>query len=90
MIIQQPVRGQFSCHVAPPACIPLYEGELRMPLYEYRCQQCGELFELLRRADEADRDVTCPRCGAEDVERLLSLFSQSARGCGSGGRRGFT
>lgn len=61
-----------------------------MPLYEYRCQQCGEVFEQLRRAEEADRDVACPRCGAEEVERLLSLFGQYSRGCGGGVRRGFT
>ncbi|MCS7315125.1 MAG: zinc ribbon domain-containing protein [Bryobacterales bacterium] len=61
-----------------------------MPLYEYRCKQCGEPFEQLRRLGEADRDVTCPRCGAEEVERLLSVFSQSVRGCGGSARRGFT
>jgi len=65
-----------------------------MPLYEYRCLICGETFELLRRVEEADEEAVCPRCGGEQTERQLSLFSSSgspsARGCSTGFRRGFT
>lgn len=52
-----------------------------MPLYEYRCLKCGKQFELLRRMQDADRDLVCPECQAEEVERLLSTFA--AGGCGS-------
>ncbi len=48
-----------------------------MPLYEYRCQECDELFELLvRRSDEQD-SVACPKCGATRVRRAISLFGFS-------------
>jgi putative FmdB family regulatory protein len=40
-----------------------------MPIYEYRCRDCGERFEELTAADAAD--PACPRCGGE-TERLLS------------------
>jgi putative FmdB family regulatory protein len=40
-----------------------------MPIYEYRCGNCGERFEELTAADAAA--PTCPRCGGE-TERLLS------------------
>lgn len=50
-----------------------------MPLYEYRCQKCGTSFEMLRRIQDADRDVECPQCKSEQVERLLSTFA--AGGC---------
>jgi len=56
-----------------------------MPLYEYHCQQCGTTFEVLRRMQDADRDLTCPECRSEAVERLLSTFSSG--GCGSSGSR---
>jgi putative FmdB family regulatory protein len=57
-----------------------------MPMYEYRCRQCGEDYEELRRMQDADRDLKCPFCGAEQIERLLSAFATG--GCGSTG--GFT
>jgi putative FmdB family regulatory protein len=50
-----------------------------MPLYEYRCQKCGTSFEMLRRIQDADRDLECPQCKSEHVERLLSTFA--AGGC---------
>lgn len=59
-----------------------------MPLYEYRCQSCGETFEKIRRMQEADREVECPRCESEEVERLFSTFATG--GCGSGAGRRFT
>jgi putative FmdB family regulatory protein len=40
-----------------------------MPIYEYRCGNCGERFEELTAADAGA--PTCPRCGGE-TERLLS------------------
>ena len=62
-----------------------------MPLYEYRCSSCGGNFELLRRIEDADGDLVCPRCQSEEIERLLSTFSgtsgASSRGCGPRGGR---
>ena len=55
-----------------------------MPMYEYRCRECGKLFEMLRRMQDADRDLVCPDCRSQAVERMLSTFA--AGGCGSTGR----
>jgi len=57
-----------------------------MPMYEYRCQTCGERFEMLRRMADADRELECPECRSREVERLLSAFSTG--GCGSSGSGG--
>ncbi len=46
-----------------------------MPLYEYRCQNCGHKFELLRGFSQADEPATCPACGQSNGQRLLSLFA---------------
>lgn len=46
-----------------------------MPLYEYRCENCGALFEQLRRMQEADESLTCPRCESASVKRQLSTFA---------------
>jgi putative FmdB family regulatory protein len=59
-----------------------------MPMYEYRCQDCGERFEALRKASEADQGVRCPQCQGERIERLLSGFATSGCGTAGGGSRG--
>jgi len=45
-----------------------------MPIYEYRCRECGAEFELMRRMDQLSEPVSCPECGA-DAERLVSVFA---------------
>jgi len=56
-----------------------------MPLYDYACYVCGNSFEKLRRMSDDDRDVRCPDCGSENIERLVSPFSTVA--CGAGNSR---
>lgn len=45
-----------------------------MPIYEFRCQNCETQFEQLIRDSEA-QVLRCPRCGAQKVNRLLSVFA---------------
>lgn len=51
-----------------------------MPLYEYRCPWCGEVFDLFRPLDHRDNPVNCPHCGREDARRELSRVSASVKG----------
>ena len=45
-----------------------------MPIYAYRCRQCGEEFEkLVLSAARADT-VACPCCQSEETERRPALF----------------
>ncbi|HLK33451.1 MAG TPA: zinc ribbon domain-containing protein [Terriglobales bacterium] len=55
-----------------------------MPLYEYQCGKCSYIFELLRRMQDADSDLECPRCHSTRVERQFSTFSAGA--CGGSGK----
>ena len=48
-----------------------------MPIYEYRCQDCGHEFEELVRYSEADQ-VKCEKCGSKRTERLASGFCSNA------------
>jgi putative FmdB family regulatory protein len=43
-----------------------------MPIYDYRCQDCGEISEILRHEVSNAQSITCPLCGSERMERLLS------------------
>ena len=48
-----------------------------MPIYEYRCQECGEKFEKLVRSSSDHTELACPNCGSKQAEKLLSLFGTS-------------
>ena len=43
-----------------------------MPLFEYRCRDCGRDFETLVTARTAE-SVRCPACESASVERLIAL-----------------
>lgn len=54
-----------------------------MPLYEYRCEDCGKAFEMLRRMSEADNAAVCPKCESPRAQRQFSTFA--AVGANTGG-----
>ncbi len=43
-----------------------------MPLYEYRCPQCGHELEKLRKMSEADAPLPCPKCGAPTSRKIAT------------------
>lgn len=43
-----------------------------MPLYEFRCLKCNDVFEILIMRDEDEVEMRCPHCGSDDFERVLS------------------
>jgi putative FmdB family regulatory protein len=46
-------------------------GDKNMPIYEYRCQSCHRRVSLLRHFDDPT-PPRCPRCGSENLTRLIS------------------
>lgn len=58
-----------------------------MPIYEFKCLECNEYFEILvTRADE-DVETACPKCQAENFERVMSTTNYAmgaAPGASSG------
>jgi putative FmdB family regulatory protein len=70
-----------------------------MPLYEYRCEECGLPFEKMVRFSEVDVQPVCPNCGCKDTRKQISTVAafgssdsgtgySSSNSCGSSG--GFT
>lgn len=41
-----------------------------MPIFEYRCQGCGQEFETLVRTGTVP---ACPACKSETLERMISV-----------------
>ena len=44
-----------------------------MPIYEYRCRECGDKFEKLVRSSTGEKEVRCPACDSQIVERQVSV-----------------
>jgi putative FmdB family regulatory protein len=51
-----------------------------MPLYEYRCEACGQRFEVIQKFSEVSE--TCRLCGKGPVERLQSAPGIQFKGSG--------
>ena len=43
-----------------------------MPIYEFKCLKCRNLFELLILNDDPDVEMKCPACRSEAFERVMS------------------
>lgn len=55
-----------------------------MPIYEYKCPECGALFEkLCLSSSQSDGVQTCPACGSQKSGRVLSRVG-SVRSHGEG------
>jgi len=52
-----------------------------MPIYEYRCESCGEEMEKLQRMSD-DKLVDCPACGEPSLKRLVSAAAFRLKGSG--------
>jgi putative FmdB family regulatory protein len=56
-------------------CGKSLKGEMTMPSYEYRCQDCGhEFIEVLRVSEHDKQKPRCPKCKSEKIEQKLSAF----------------
>jgi putative FmdB family regulatory protein len=53
-----------------------------MPIFEYACQKCANVFEKLILSRSQPPPV-CPRCGTNQIEQQYSTFSAGASGGGS-------
>lgn len=63
-----------------------------MPIFEYRCEECGHRFDaFFRHADDADTNrLVCGKCGSEKVRKLFSVIGlggmdrgSNSDGCGT-------
>jgi len=57
-----------------------------MPIFEFRCLECGDIFEKLFLNSKEKADMKCPECGSGSFERVVSMSSY-AMGPGPGGKQ---
>lgn len=51
-----------------------------MPLFEYKCNDCSQKFEVLVKSSAHEKEVTCPSCKSVNHKKLFSSFSASVSG----------
>jgi len=51
-----------------------------MPIYEYKCDDCGTKFEKLVRRSAEVSELECPSCGQKHLQQELSVFAAHANG----------
>ena len=57
-----------------------------MPIFEFRCLECGDIFEKLFMNSNDEVDMSCPHCKSQSLERVVSRAS-FAMGVGPGGKQ---
>ena len=57
-----------------------------MPIFEFRCNECGVVFEKLFFHSEEKVDMACPGCQSPSFERVMSR-ARSVPGGGPGGKK---
>ena len=60
---------------------------LLVPIYEYRCEECGKRSSALL-ATFSSPDPVCPHCGKPGLRRLVSTFATVRSGDGGGDGNG--
>ena len=60
-----------------------------MPIYEYKCRDCGKVFEEIVSLG-SNKSFPCPACTSAKTEKILSVIGGIGKGaaetvsCGSG------
>lgn len=59
-----------------------------MPIYEFKCPECGRRVEELCGLGEKGSRLLCPDCGHAGLKRVFSTFATGGRGGGEGASGG--
>ncbi|HID92991.1 MAG TPA: zinc ribbon domain-containing protein [bacterium (Candidatus Stahlbacteria)] len=43
-----------------------------MPIYEYRCENCGQINEVFQKGLELEAPIACSNCGSIKLTKLIS------------------
>ena len=59
-----------------------------MPIYEFECSKCKNIFEILFRSSDEETGVSCPACKSKKTKKLLSIFGGKVGNTSAGGSCG--
>ena len=44
-----------------------------MPIYEFKCEECGNVFEHIFQWEQAEQPEGCPQCRRHNFQRVFSI-----------------
>ena len=50
-----------------------------MPIYEYRCDECGAVSEILVGMGPQSKSLSCKQCGSPKLEKMISCLILSEK-----------
>ena len=54
-----------------------------MPLFDFKCNKCGHIFDVLIRSQkDVDKEVQCPKCNSTDTKKMVSNINHKFN-CGA-------
>jgi putative FmdB family regulatory protein len=56
-----------------------------MPLFEFRCKECGSRFEVLTSFEQSQGEMVCTNCHSKNVRKLVPLMAKRSKGGGDFG-----
>lgn len=57
-----------------------------MPIYEFRCVECDNIFEQIFTSSNDNSEIACPLCKSQSFERVVSR-SNFTMSVGEGGKQ---
>jgi putative FmdB family regulatory protein len=56
-----------------------------MPVYDYKCSDCSNTYDIFHKGKEHTENIVCPKCGSKEYKKLMSVMSVKMGGSTSGG-----
>ena len=51
-----------------------------MPLFDFRCRDCGSRFEILTSYEQSLGEMICTHCHGKNVRKLIPLVAKRSKG----------
>lgn len=55
-----------------------------MPIYEFKCLECENTFELLLINTQETLEMNCPKCDCKNIEKIMSTTHYAVGVSGTG------
>jgi putative FmdB family regulatory protein len=59
----------------------IFDWEVTMPIYEYKCHACGHTLEVLQKISDSPL-TECPNCGKSSLDKVISATQFQLKGSG--------
>ncbi len=54
-----------------------------MPIFEFKCKQCGHAFSKIVWSHKSEASIPCPKCDSARTEKLISSFASISQSSSS-------